>query len=88
MKPIRTKAKGKETHDTEKVKEARQLMNNTYKSKTKLINGRFYSDEDVYLEKDEVKVLPNQFIMLVSNINEKKTALARFVDYGSPLQKV
>ena len=40
------------------------------------------------MEKDEVKVLPNQFIMLVSNINEKKTALARFVDYGSPLQKV
>lgn len=49
---------------------------------------RFYSDEEVYLEEDEVKVLPNQFIMLVSNINEKKTALARFIDYGFPLRKV
>jgi PhoH-like ATPase len=49
---------------------------------------RFYSKEDVTLEKDEIKLYPNQFVMLVSNSNEKKTALARFVNYSPPLQRV
>jgi PhoH-like ATPase len=49
---------------------------------------RFYSKEDVTLEKDEIKLYPNQFVMLVSNSNEKKTALARFVNYSTPLQRV
>ena len=51
---------------------------------------QFYSGEEIKLDKDEVKskFKPNQFIMLVSNANEKKTALARFMNYNLPLQKV
>lgn len=49
---------------------------------------RFYSKENIILEKDEIKLYPNQFVMLVSNSNEKKTALARFVNYSTPLQRV
>lgn len=47
-----------------------------------------YKDEPVYLDDEELKVEPNQFIMLISNSNEKKTALVRFGDYLQPLKKV
>jgi len=50
---------------------------------------RFYdSAEDVILEKDDGRFCPNQFIMLVSNANEKKTALSKFMGYGLPLKVV
>ena len=49
---------------------------------------QFYSREDIILEKDDIKLYPNQFVMLVSNSNEKKTALARFVNYSTPLQRI
>jgi len=51
---------------------------------------QFYSGEEIKLDKDEVKskFKPNQFIMLVSNANEKKTALARFMNYNLALKKV
>ena len=49
---------------------------------------RFYNDEEITIDKEEIKFYPNQFIMLVSNSNQKKTALARFKDYNSPLQKI
>lgn len=47
-----------------------------------------YKDEPVYLDDSEIKVEPNQFIMLISNSNDKKTALVRFGDYLQPLKKV
>jgi len=50
---------------------------------------RFYdSSGDVVLEKEDGKFYSNQFVMLVSNANEKKTALSRFVEYGAPLRTV
>jgi len=49
---------------------------------------QFYQDEKIYLEEDEIKLNNNQFVMLVSNQNDKKTALARFLSYNSPLKKV
>jgi PhoH-like ATPase len=49
---------------------------------------RFYSGEEVFVDQDEVKFHPNQYLLLVSNANEKKTALARFVNYNNPLAKV
>jgi len=52
------------------------------------IIDRFYSKEEIFLEEDEVKILPNQFVMLVSNSNEKKTALAKFDNYHLPLKKI
>lgn len=51
---------------------------------------RYYSGEDITILEDEVdhKWCPNQYVMMVSNANEKKSALARFKDHFTPLQKV
>ena len=49
---------------------------------------RFYSNEDVFLEKEDIKLYPNQFVMLVSSSNDKKTALARFINYSYPLKRI
>ena len=49
----------------------------------------FYNEEPVSLDKEEYPGLfPNQFIMLVSSSNEKKTALSRFISYTSALRKI
>tara|TARA_R100000152_G_C6782243_1_gene219250 strand:+ start:2419 stop:3729 length:1311 start_codon:yes stop_codon:yes gene_type:complete len=49
---------------------------------------QFYAGEDVFLDREDVRLFPNQFVMLVSNANEKKSALGRFVSYGDKLKKV
>jgi PhoH-like ATPase len=49
---------------------------------------RFYSGEKILVEEKDVKLVPNQFVMLVSNANEKKTALAKFKNYNHPLSRV
>jgi PhoH-like ATPase len=49
---------------------------------------RFYAGEDIYLEKDEIVLMPNQFVLLVSNQNQKKTALARFLNAHTPLKRI
>ena len=49
---------------------------------------KFYSGEDIWIDKEEYKLYPNQFVMLISNSNEKKTALARFINYNAPLKKI
>tara|TARA_E500000305_G_C4009365_1_gene231839 strand:- start:227 stop:1552 length:1326 start_codon:yes stop_codon:yes gene_type:complete len=48
---------------------------------------RFYDDEEVILENTD-KMFPNQFVMLISNSNDKKTALAIFIDHGKPIKKL
>tara|TARA_R110002072_G_scaffold68593_6_gene166841 strand:+ start:891 stop:2252 length:1362 start_codon:yes stop_codon:yes gene_type:complete len=49
----------------------------------------FYNGDEIYLDKEEHPSLyPNQFIMLVSSANDKKTALCRFSSFNSPLLKV
>lgn len=53
------------------------------------IINRFYSNEPVYLDEEQTRNLyPNQFVMLVSNQNEKKTAIGRFINPNMPLRKV
>ena len=47
-----------------------------------------YEGQEVVFDKEEGKFNPNQFLMLVSNANEKKTALVRFKNYSAPLRKV
>jgi len=51
---------------------------------------RFYDGEEILIEEDEVEGLwhPNQFVMMVSNANEKKTALARFQSHHMPLKNI
>ena len=54
------------------------------------IIDRYYSGDDIILDKDEVdgSWYPNQYVMMVSNSNEKKSALARFKDHHTPLKNV
>ena len=49
---------------------------------------RFYSGEDIFIEEEELKLNPNQFLMLISNQNEKKTALGKFESYDRPLKLI
>ena len=49
---------------------------------------QFYEGEEIVLEKEDGKFASNEFVMLVSNSNDKKTALARFMNYSSPLKKI
>tara|TARA_Y100000034_G_scaffold80558_1_gene96665 strand:+ start:1469 stop:2794 length:1326 start_codon:yes stop_codon:yes gene_type:complete len=49
----------------------------------------FYNKEPVYLdEKQYKKLYPNQFIMLISEANEKKTALSKYINSNTKLQEV
>ena len=49
----------------------------------------FYNKEPVYLdEKQYKKLYPNQFIMLISEANEKKTALSKYINSNTQLQEV
>jgi PhoH-like ATPase len=54
------------------------------------IIDQFYDDEDIFIDKEEIDEIwfPNQYIMLVSNSNEKKSALAKFENHLRPLGKV
>ena len=45
---------------------------------------QFYAGEDIFLE-EGVDPYANEFIMLVSNANEKKSALARYINPHVPL---
>ena len=49
---------------------------------------RFYAGEELWVDPEEQALCPNQFIMLISNSNDKKTALAKFDSYNKPLQKI
>lgn len=52
------------------------------------IIDQFYAGEKIRLEQEDIKINPNQFVMLISNSNEKKSALARFLNYNTPLKKI
>ena len=47
---------------------------------------QYYEKKEVYLDRDDLH--QNQYVMLVSNANEKKTALARFINDAMPLQRL
>jgi PhoH-like ATPase len=52
------------------------------------IIDRFYEGEEVFLDAQDIYLMPNQFVMLVSNSTDKKTALARFYDYSKSLKRM
>tara|TARA_R100000008_G_scaffold252_1_gene224 strand:+ start:1039 stop:2373 length:1335 start_codon:yes stop_codon:yes gene_type:complete len=53
---------------------------------------QFYNGEELYIEEEDipenVTLYPNQYLLLVSNANEKKTTLARFTNHHEPLKKI
>lgn len=48
----------------------------------------FYQGKDVYLSQDEIALNPNEFVMLISEVDENKTALCKFINYMKPVRKV
>lgn len=52
------------------------------------IVDRYYAGERINISETQKKLCPNQYVMLVSSANEKKTALAKFKNYNFPLQKI
>ena len=50
------------------------------------IIDRFYEKQSVYL--DNRGLFPNQYVMMVSSSNEKKTALGRYVSEAMPLRQL
>ena len=53
------------------------------------IIDHFYEDGKIKISVEESPGLcPNEFVMLVSSSNDKKTALCRFIDYKFPLMPV
>ena len=51
---------------------------------------RFYDGDEVIISEDEIDQIwyPNQYVLLVSNANEKKTCIARFYTHFQPLKKI
>ncbi len=51
---------------------------------------RYYAGEEIIISEDEVNEQwhPNQYVMMVSNANEKKSALARFKTHYEPLKNI
>lgn len=52
------------------------------------IIDRTYSGESVFLGKENGVLYPNQYTMLVSSSNEKKSSLMRFQNYDEPLKSI
>lgn len=48
----------------------------------------FYSGKDVLIDESECALLPNEFVMLKSHNDEKKTALCKFTNYNTSLRKI
>lgn len=49
---------------------------------------RFYSNESLELPQQKEKLFPNQYLMLTSSANNKKTALAKYVGPNAPLARL
>lgn len=54
------------------------------------IIDRYYAGDDILIDDENVysNLHPNQYIMMVSNANEKKSALAKFKCYHEPLKNM
>jgi len=49
---------------------------------------KFYSGEDVFLEEQKQVLYPNQFLLLKSDKDDKKSAICKFRGYQTPLTKI
>ena len=81
-----------EDYETEKVVEDADKLYSGFEELVvddELVD-QFYSGEEIFIPSEltysqKIKLFPNQFVMLISSANPKKTALARFKNYNSPL---
>jgi len=81
-----------EDYTSEKaVRSSEELYNGfVIQSVDEQIVDRYYEGEPITIPEDEIDETwyPNQYVMMVSNSNEKKSALARFKNHHEPLQNV
>lgn len=49
---------------------------------------RFYANENLELPEQKEKLFPNQYLMLTSSANNKKTALAKYIGPNQPLARL
>ena len=77
-------------YDTDKVVSSEEELFTGFKKHLvdDQIIDRFYSGEEVALCEEDGEFFPNQYVMLVSNSNDKKTALGRFISYNNKLLKI
>ena len=75
--PIKARSKGKETIDTENVKQARQLMNNIYKSKTTIISGAYLLP--IYKRDSNNKILLDKLGKKVIEHYESKRLIGDYI---------
>ena len=50
------------------------------------IIDQFYEKKDIYL--DGLNLKTNEYVMLISNANEKKTALGRYINENNPIRQL
>ena len=81
-----------EDYTSEKaVKSSDELYNGfVVQSVDEQVIDRYYEGESILITEDEVDETwyPNQYIMLISNANEKKSALAKFENHHTPIKKI
>ena len=49
---------------------------------------KFYNSDEVYLEEQKQVLYPNQYLVLKSDKDDKKSAICRFKNYNTPLKKI
>ena len=49
---------------------------------------QFYEGEEIYINQEDAAINANEFVLLVSSSNEKRTAIARYLGDHAPLAKV
>ena len=49
---------------------------------------QFYAGEEIFIDEDKGPFFPNQFLMLISSSNPKKSAISKFLGYHVPLPKI
>lgn len=79
-----------EDYQAEQVVESSEGLYSGHKSilVDEQIIDQFYNNEEIFLDKVKYNLNPNQFVMLISNSNEKKAALAKFIDHNYPIKKI
>ena len=49
---------------------------------------KFYNSDEVYLEEQKQVLYPNQYLVLKSDKDDKKSAICRFKNYNTPLKRI
>ena len=76
-------------NNTQVVKSAHQIYSGFSEKvvPNKTIDA-FYEGEEIFFESEEKEIYPNQYILLVSDTDNKKTALTKYVNPLTPLKKI